>query len=179
MFIPGSSLFTAFIDFRSAFGSVSRERLWSNLLHITIDRFLLLLMHNLGTNSGIKIGCNVQGHYTNKILTYRGVRQGCILAPLLFNLYINPFMPQLNQSGHHLPKLANGFIAYLLYADDIVFLSQMQIGLRRTLNTVSYCSEEAFEINYNKIKTMIFAKRPKLHTWKINGQNIKQVKSSK
>lgn len=167
---PDSSLDTAFIDFRSAFHLVPRERLLSKLLRTTIDRHLILLIHNLYKNQG-----NVQDHCTNQILNYRGIRQGFIIAPLLFILNINPLVVHLNQLEHHSLKLVDRHIASFLYVDDIVLLLQTQIELK----SASYSSEEAFEINYSSIKMIIFAKCPKLHTWKINGQNIEQVKSFK
>ncbi|KAG8133100.1 hypothetical protein E2320_010924 [Naja naja] len=80
----------------------------------------------------------MQGHYTNKILTCIGIRQGCILAPLLFNFYIHPLVAQLIQLEHHSPKLANRHIASLLYVDDILLLSGTQIGLKTNLECFGY-----------------------------------------
>ena len=59
----------------------------------------------------------------------RGVRQGCILSPLLFNLYTADLQRELraNQSGI---ELHNGiYLDMLMYADDIVLLSSSGHGL--------------------------------------------------
>lgn len=76
-----------------------------------------------------KFAAVIQGHHTNEILTYRGVRQRCILAPLLLNLYINPLVAKINRLEHQ-PKLTNRHIATLLCTDDTVFQFQMLIGLK-------------------------------------------------
>ena len=70
--------------------------------------------------------------YMTKTFTYnRGVRQGCILSPALFNLFLNE-LPQLLECPEVDPfVLPNGTkLSCLLYADDLVLLSHSQQGLQ-------------------------------------------------
>ncbi|KAG8131713.1 hypothetical protein E2320_009615, partial [Naja naja] len=52
----------------------------------------------------------------------------------------------------------------ILYTDDAVLLSQTQVYLKRMLEILDeHCQEEHLEINYTKIKVMVFAMHPKKH----------------
>lgn len=174
------SLYAAFIDFRSAFDSISRNILWAKLRDSKIDKRLLFLIRALHKNTTIRVKLNPQGHLTNPIETKKGVRQGCILAPLLFNLYINDLVTHLNKLEHHPPKLASKHISILLYADDAVLLSKTPLGLKRMMQTLTkYSQQNRLEINYDKTKVISFANRPKRHSWYLNQTHIEQVQQYK
>ena len=79
-------VYACFVDFRKAFDSVWHEGLFYKLLKTNIGGNLYNLMKSLYCNStcSIKIGENK----TQPFSYSRGVHQGCILSPLLFNLYV-------------------------------------------------------------------------------------------
>ena len=56
------------------------------------------------------------------------VRQGGVLSPVLFSIYIDDFIRQLRVSGYDV-HIGSLYLGYILYADDIAFLSGMQIML--------------------------------------------------
>uniref|UniRef100_A0A803T0U9 ribonuclease H n=1 Tax=Anolis carolinensis TaxID=28377 RepID=A0A803T0U9_ANOCA len=171
-----SSLYAAFIDFRAAFDSISRIKLWEKLGSTSIDKRLLQLIRSLHEGTTLKIRCSSQGHLTRAVETEKGVKQGCTLAPLLFNFYINSMVEHLYNLDYHPPKLAERHLSILLYADDAVLLSRTQVGLKRALRALAkYCSVEQLHLNFQKTKIMEFAKRPKNHTWRLDGHNIEQV----
>ena len=96
----------------------------------------------------------------------RSVRQGCILSPLLFNLYINN-LPYLFENTLSEPfVLPDGTkINSLLYADDLIILSRSKLGLQNCLNVLSsYCETWMLKINPKKTKIMIFQKHPRKST---------------
>ena len=72
----------------------------------------------------------------------RGVRQGCILSPLLFNLFTADLERELrkNKSG---VELCSGVpLDMLMYADDVVLISSSAAGLRKHLHTLSeFCQK--------------------------------------
>lgn len=86
-----------------------------NLKNTFIDKWLILLiLHNFGTDSRLKV-----------------VKQGCIFDPTLFNFYINWIVKSPESDIYHPPKLALCLPTTLLYADDVVLLTS--IDLKRLL----------------------------------------------
>lgn len=154
-------VYACFVDFRKAFDSVWHEGLFYKLLKINIGGHFYNLIKSLYCNStcSIRIGENK----TRSFSYSRGVRQGCILSPLLFNLYINN-LPYLFENTLSDPfVLPNGTkINSLLYADDLIILSRSKTGLQNCLNTLSsYCKTWMLKVNPKKTKVMIFQKRPR------------------
>ena len=174
--LKGGALYAAFIDFKSAFDLIPRERLWTKFEITSIDKRLLLLMRRLHENTHLRVLCNSVGILSNQVSVLNGVRQGCILAPTLFNFYINGLVGNLSNPNFHQPKLASRPISTLLYADDAVLLSTTCVGFRRLLRSFStYCNEEQLIINYAKTKIMVVSRRRIKHKWSLNGHPVEQV----
>ena len=78
------SIYMAFIDLTKAFDSVDRSLLWKIMLRLGIPPTFVNVCRSLHTNNYARVRYN--GELTEPFSTRTGVRQGCILAPLLFNL---------------------------------------------------------------------------------------------
>ena len=66
-----------------------------------------------------------------------GVRQGGVLSPYLFALYVDDLISQLRQSGYGL-HIGQYFAGCVVYADDIALLSVSCYGLQCLINVCSY-----------------------------------------
>ena len=91
-----------------------------------------------------------------------GLRQGCTLSPMLFSLFINEIALSVEQPGMHgiqlLPGLVEIFL--LLFADDIVLISDTPRGLQNQLDVLSSACKDLFlHINTDKTKVMVFRKK--------------------
>ena len=93
----------------------------------------------------------------------RGVHQGCILRPLLFNLWVIDLAFSFNNILSDPFALPNGTkLNSLLYADDLIILSLSKLGLQNCLNKLSsYCNSWVLKINPKKTKIIVFQKRAK------------------
>ena len=61
------------------------------------------------------------------------VRQGCNLSPLLFNLFVNDIFQELKDNSCEPIKLQQKDIDCLMYADDLLILSETKAGLNNIL----------------------------------------------
>lgn len=124
-----SQLYVAFLHLRLAFDSVDRDR-QEKLENMELDKWLLELIHALHLNTCCQVKLSLQGGISVPISINKGVKQGCMFAPTLFNLFINDLAP----FDMHCPKLGSVDIPLLLYADDMALTSCIKIKLRRLVN---------------------------------------------
>lgn len=107
-----------------------------------------------------RVAININGEVKDFFKTYRGVRQGDPLSPLLFNLVADALSEMLNrakEAGHLeglVPQLVPGGLTHLQYADDtILFLANTEENIA-TIKFLLYCYEEmsGLKINYQKVR---------------------------
>ena len=81
------------------------------------------------------------------------MRQGGVLSPTLFAIYINVLIEKLSESRLGC-KLKNGYFGCLVYADDVMLLAHTMSGLKKILKI---CEEfaENFDIAFNAEKSCL------------------------
>jgi hypothetical protein len=104
--------------------------------------------------------CISTPHYRGKYFPLnRGVRQGDVLAPLLYNLAINPIIEKVNKlKGYHIKDCPQQ-VACLAYADDLLLISNTQEDLQLMCHKLSSFLEH-HSININPNKTIYTANVP-------------------
>jgi len=81
------------------------------------------------------------------VQAYTGVRQGCVLSPVLYALFINGLVRKLQSSKLGVPLNASQTLECLLYADDIVLLAENKTKLQALLDLVAdYARKWRFEL---------------------------------
>ena len=91
----------------------------------------------------------------------RGVKQGCVSSHVLFSLFINE-LAFIIINGKHGIYLSSNFVplVILLFADDLIFLSETVTGLQTQINSLfNVPSRLQFKINMNKSNIVVFRKR--------------------
>lgn len=114
--------------------------------------------------------------------TTSGLKQGCVLAPTLFNLFMANLSVLLNECNSHAPKLGGCQLSNLLYADDLVLISRTPICLLRLLDITSQYSEtNRLSINQEKTKVMCvnFRKIKTKYKWCLAKHKLEEVQDYK
>ena len=177
-------VYICFLDLSKAFDSVPLNNLKSKLHAILPEGSLLSLIINLIENKNYRVLYN--GEETELYTLTEGVPQGDSMSPTLFCLYINDMVDTLRQNERITdPVVINDMkIATVIYADDIVLMSQSQEGIIRQIKIVQdFCSGNGLKINYKKTKVMIGNSKPKYKCLEIvtndNSQEIEIVNNYK
>ena len=116
------------LDYMKVFNSVENNKLWKILKEMGIADPLTCLLRNLYTGQEATVRT---GHGTDWYKIGKGVHQGCILSPYLFNFYAEYIMRNAGleeaQAGI---KIAQRNINTLRYADDTTRMAESEEELK-------------------------------------------------
>ena len=150
-----STMFMCFIDASKAFDRVNHGKLFLKLSKSGVPGFLIRILVYWYSNQARRVRwgsvTSDPFHVTN------GVRQGGILSPFLFNMYMNDLSLILNASGTGC-RIGDALINHLMYADDLVIFSPYSAGLQQLLRVCTQYGDD-FDIKYNAKKSKIMIVR--------------------
>ena len=141
------------------------NQLWKILKEMGIPDHLICLLRNLyaGQEATVRTGHGT----TDWFQIAKGVRQGCILSPCLFNLYAEYI---IRNAGLEEIKIAGRNINHLRYADDTTLIADSEEELKSLLMKVKEESEKVgLKLNIQKMKIM--ASGP-ITSWQIDGETV-------
>ena len=160
------------ICYAKGFDCVDHNKHWKILKEMSISEHLTCLLRNLyaGQEATLRTGHGT----TDWFQIGKGVRQGCILSPCLFNLYAEYIMRNAGldeaQAGK---KIARRNINNIRYADDTTLMAESKKELKSLLMKVKEESEKVgFKLNIQKTKIM--ASGP-ITSWQIDRETVEIV----
>lgn len=173
----------AFVDFSKAFDLVNHRVLWAVLRARGLAPKLVDLIQDLYADSNASVGA--QGIKSRPFPLLSGVRQGCPLSPILFNVFMDFMMRQVNHecatrgvAGFRVAYRLGGSLIrapdneeselsalLLMYADDLVLLTTSELHLESALEIlVTIATTWGMKLNYGKTKLMsIISRAPVPH----------------
>lgn len=147
----GTSVFSCFLDASKAFDRVNHFKLFRLLLDrdlpMTLARFLLSWYRMQSLRVRWNSTCSDAFSVSN------GVRQGGVLSPILFTVYLDALISRLSSAGvgchfyHH-------FVGVLCYADDIALIAPSPSALRFQLNICEQFALE-YDLLFNSAKSQL------------------------
>ena len=164
------NIYFCLIDYAKAFDCVDHNILWKILKEI--PDHLTCLLRNLyaGQEATVRTGHGT----TDWFQIGKGIRQGCILSPCLFNLYAKYIMRNsgLEETEAGI-KIAGRNINNLRYADDTTLMAESEEELKSLLMKVKEESEKVgLKLDIQKMKIM--ASGPNT-SWEIDGKTVETV----
>ena len=160
------NIYFCFIDCAKAFDCVNHNKWWKILQEMGIADHLTCLLRNLyaGQESPVRTGHGTIDWFQ----IGKGVRQGCILSPYLFNLYAEYIMrnARLDEAQAGI-KIAGRNINNLRYADDTTLMAESEEELKSLLMKVKEESEKVgLKLNIQKTKIMESSPITSWRQWK-------------
>ena len=173
----GSNVFAAFLDCSKGFDKVEHSGIYLKLIRrgvpICVIRILIYWYSNLSSvvkwNNALSSSFSVRS----------GVRQGGVLSPHLFSIYVDDLIVSLKnlRIGCHIGDL---FIASIVYADDICLLAPCRSVLQSLLNECEkYGIQWCLTYNPTKSKVMLFGKPCSFTALKMYEKDLETVEKCK
>lgn len=164
-------VYAFFVDFKAAFDKVPRKYLLHKLRLLGLPSKMVSLIERIyeHTKSAVWTGEEISDYFE----THSGVKQGCLLSPILFALYLQDLYDFL--AGGLMIDGEN--IRILLYADDIVILADDIAVMQNMINRLErYCTQWKMEVNLDKSEMVIFRKGGRIarnEKWFYKGEEVK------
>jgi hypothetical protein len=142
-----------FVDFAAAFDSVHRESLWKAMAADGVPREIIAAVKDL--YSGSKCTVRVYGRTSREFTVETGVKQGCILSPLLFNIIIDWVAGKVAYHGGGVTIADNFQVIDLDYADDIALCGEDAADAQRLLVELdAHAAPLGMNVSVKKTKTL-------------------------
>ena len=143
--------YLAFLDLKKAYDSVPIGNILCKIYRLGIRGKCFQFIKNLYLSSKAKV--KVDNEYSNSFNIMKGVRQGCPLSPILFNLFINDIFNGCNELG---VPIDGNLCCGGLFADDIVLCAPTRTNLKKMLKMVNkWAMYNKMTFGINKCATMV------------------------
>lgn len=169
-FKENKKLYAFFVDFRAAFDKVSRKALIYKLYSTGVSTKMIKMIETIYSHTKFRVWNGEE--VSDEFITESGVKQGCLLSPTLFSIYLND-LHSFIEGG---VNVGYTNIRLLMYADDIVILADDIVTMQNMIKQLErYCVMWNLEVNLSKSQMMIFrsgGKTSKYEKWVFNGDPI-------
>jgi exonuclease III len=167
-------LYLCFLDYTKAFDKVKHDSLFQILEKLDIDGKDLQIIRNIYWDQ--KAAIRIKNDTSDYTSIKRGVRQGCVLSPDLFNIYSEMILRNLEDVEGI--KIGGNNCNNIRYADDTVLMASNEQDLQKMIDIVSKESiKMGLSLNIKKTECMCVSKSKIIPTCKvyINREPVKQV----
>ena len=155
--------YVLFIDFTKAFDTIPHNLLWYKLIKSGVHGKLLKVLNSMYSN--LKSYVRTHSGLTEYFQCTVGTRQGCMLSPFLFTLYISELVDMMKNEGCQSVYVdkQNPNILMFMYADDIASGTDTVSRMQKILNVLSkYCKKWGLIVSIAKTKILVFRRGGKI-----------------
>lgn len=177
-FASGKKLYVCFIDYEKAFDSVWQPGLLHKITTMGINGKFFNIIQSMYTT--ISSSVLLEGNtFSDNFMCNKGIRQGDGLSPVLFSIFMNDLPDFLRNANCKGVNMNDHNFNCLMYADDLLLLSESADDLQHSINSLhNYSQEWKLKVNIAKTKVMIFNKQGRTindHFFKCDNEQIEVV----
>ena len=170
-----SPLYLLFVDFKQAFDSLDRNVMWKILSSYGIPTKILNIIIGLYRSGKCRIVH--RGKLGRWFTVDSGVKQGCVLSPLLFLIVLDWVMRKVNTGERGIQWTLTERLEDIDFADDLALLAQRASDIEVTLRRLEkYAGQVGLKINATKTKFMRINTTTSCNLV-IDGETIEEVES--
>ena len=164
--------YMCFKDFTKAFDMIRHEQLWFTMLEMGFPPHLVEILRNLYRQQMAAV--RTAGIVSSWFQIKKGVRQGCVISPCLFNILAEMVMRRVLEDWKGGFRIGGMTINNLRYADDIVLIAETA---EKPQELVDRLTQEGTNYNLllNAAKTKVMTSTTKRMNIKVNGTALEQV----
>ena len=150
----GSRVYVTFLDCSKAFDTISHYGIFLKLMDRGVPVCFLKVISYWYLN--MKSRCRWGDEYSNYFDVLSGVKQGGVLSPRIFTMYVDDIIVRLRCKGIGC-HLMDMFLACIMYADDLCLLAPTRGAMQKMLTICEeVCSESCLSFNAKKSKALLF-----------------------
>ena len=183
----GKNLYAAYMDLEKAYDRIDRNAMWSVLEMYGVNDRLLTAVKSFYNNSEacVRVCRKKSDWFRVKV----GLRQGCVMSPWLFNLFMDGVMREVRDRVGDVGvdlwdnvRRCKWKVEWLMFADDTVLVGDSEEKLQVLVNEFgNVCRKWKLTVNVNKSKTMRISGNENEYDVNVdmNGERLEAVESYK
>ena len=171
-------LYHNFIDFKKAFDRVWHNGLWHVMRSFGMEEGLIQIIQALYKNatSAVLLNSDIGEYFKTTV----GVRQGCLLSPVLFNLFLEKIMRETLHNFKSTVSIGGRTLSNLRFADDIDLMGGSNKELQElTTRLTQRSGAYGMEVSSEKSKVMKNSSNTTPVQIFMNGQELEEVSTFK
>ena len=173
--INGGNVYGLALDATKAFDRVEYTKLFQCLLDRGVRPMFIRLLLRMYVGQKLRVKFNQSNSQFFNVCN--GVKQGGVLSPTLFSIYVNGLLDKLKMSGYGC-YVGRVFIGAVGYADDLILLAPTQFALHQMIKICEqYAKEFNIAFNGSKSKLIVFGENCEQInvSVKVNGAEVERV----
>ena len=165
-------VYIGFLDIAKAYPSVWRDGLWYKLRKMGIEGKMWRVLRKFYSRCevGVRVNGELQDWYEETV----GLREGCVMSPILFAAYIDELAETVRRG-------VKG-VTVELFADDIALIAETREDLQKAFDLAHEYSKKwrfEFNIGVEKSAVLVVGKQDNPHRWTLGGRELPMTQEYK